>query len=100
MLKGAEEVATAELDVERVLQKHETHDLFCPNCNSCITSRVILRRRKPKIQEISVVGEVVKADDHATETLIEDRDIVLQDSSENEPTAVQVQEVDTERDVF
>ncbi|KAL9249282.1 Membrane protein of ER body-like protein [Drosera capensis] len=100
MLKGAEEVAIAELDVDRVLQKQETHDLFCPNCNSCITRRVILRRRKRKIQEISVVGEVVKPDDHATLTLVEDRDIVRQDSSENEPTAVLVQEVDTERDVF
>ncbi|GAB2228508.1 hypothetical protein Droror1_Dr00022629 [Drosera rotundifolia] len=100
MLKGAEEVATAELDVERVLQKQETHDLFCPNCNSCITRRVILQRRKRKIQEISVVGEVYKPDDHATETLVEDRDIVLQESPENEPIAVQVQEVDTERDVY
>ncbi|KAJ0967783.1 hypothetical protein J5N97_024700 [Dioscorea zingiberensis] len=35
-----------EFDVERVLQEQETHDLFCPNCNSCITKRVILRKRK------------------------------------------------------
>ncbi|KAK4273798.1 hypothetical protein QN277_017125 [Acacia crassicarpa] len=35
-----------ELDVEAVLAKQETHDLFCPNCNSCITKRVILRKRK------------------------------------------------------
>ncbi|KAL8151348.1 hypothetical protein V2J09_021156 [Rumex salicifolius] len=40
-------------DVEKVLNEQETHDLFCPNCNSCITKRVILRRRKRKIQEIS-----------------------------------------------
>ncbi|GAB4826047.1 hypothetical protein Ancab_008917 [Ancistrocladus abbreviatus] len=39
-------VTIAELDVERVLEKQETHDLFCPNCNSCITKRVILRRKR------------------------------------------------------
>lgn len=40
----------AELDVERVLQKQKTHDLYCPNCNSCITRRVILRKRKRRIR--------------------------------------------------
>ncbi|ESW13335.1 hypothetical protein PHAVU_008G187600 [Phaseolus vulgaris] len=35
-----------EFDVEAVLEKQETHDLFCPNCRSCITKRVILRKRK------------------------------------------------------
>ncbi|XP_014505302.1 membrane protein of ER body-like protein isoform X2 [Vigna radiata var. radiata] len=35
-----------EFDVEAVLEKQETHDLFCPNCNSCITKRVILKKRK------------------------------------------------------
>lgn len=35
-----------ELDVERVLRKQDTHDLYCPNCNSCITRRVIIRKRK------------------------------------------------------
>ncbi|XP_057990913.1 membrane protein of ER body 2 isoform X3 [Hevea brasiliensis] len=39
-----------ELDVETVLEKQNTHDLYCPNCSSCITRRVILRRRKPKIR--------------------------------------------------
>ncbi|KAL7254473.1 hypothetical protein ACSBR1_008787 [Camellia fascicularis] len=37
-----------ELDVERVLEKQDTHNLYCPNCNSCITGRVILRKRKRK----------------------------------------------------
>jgi len=35
-----------EFDVETVLQKQETHDLFCPNCHSRITKRVILKKRK------------------------------------------------------
>lgn len=38
-----------EFDVEAVLAKQETHDLFCPNCKSCITKRVILRKRKRSI---------------------------------------------------
>ncbi|KAK7372885.1 hypothetical protein VNO80_06275 [Phaseolus coccineus] len=35
-----------EFDVEAVLEKQETHDLYCPNCRSCITKRVILKKRK------------------------------------------------------
>ncbi|KAJ6775707.1 MEMBRANE PROTEIN OF ER BODY-LIKE PROTEIN [Salix purpurea] len=37
-----------EFDVEKVLEKQNTHDLYCPNCNSCITRRVILRKRRWK----------------------------------------------------
>ncbi|KAL5977558.1 hypothetical protein ACLOJK_041456 [Asimina triloba] len=35
-----------EMDVERVLEEQDTHDLYCPHCNSCITRRVILSKRK------------------------------------------------------
>ncbi|KAL8216315.1 hypothetical protein R6Q57_023152 [Mikania cordata] len=41
--------AITEYDVETVLKKQDTHDLFCPNCNSCITKRVILRKRKRRV---------------------------------------------------
>ncbi|XP_073016634.1 membrane protein of ER body-like protein [Primulina eburnea] len=41
-----DELEVTEIDVEQVLHKQTTHDLFCPNCNSCITRRVILRKRK------------------------------------------------------
>ncbi|KAA8543510.1 hypothetical protein F0562_020995 [Nyssa sinensis] len=34
-----------ELEFERAVQKLDTHKMYCPNCNSCIT-KVILRRRK------------------------------------------------------
>lgn len=34
-----------EYNVAEVLEKQNTHDLFCPNCRSCITRKVILRRR-------------------------------------------------------
>ncbi|PKA61665.1 hypothetical protein AXF42_Ash018646 [Apostasia shenzhenica] len=43
-----ESVNDLEIDLEKVLEEQETHDLFCPNCHSCITKRVILRRRKRK----------------------------------------------------
>ncbi|KZV41076.1 membrane protein of ER body-like protein [Dorcoceras hygrometricum] len=45
-----DELEVTETDVERVLQKQTTHDLYCPNCNSCITQRVILRKRKRGIR--------------------------------------------------
>ncbi|GMJ06325.1 hypothetical protein HRI_004301600 [Hibiscus trionum] len=38
-----------DLHVERVLEKQNTHDLYCPNCKSCITKKVILIRRRPKV---------------------------------------------------
>ncbi|KAJ4955784.1 hypothetical protein NE237_012567 [Protea cynaroides] len=41
-----------ELDVERVIEDQDSHDLYCPNCNSCITKRVILRKRKRRVQSI------------------------------------------------
>ncbi|KAL3342415.1 hypothetical protein AABB24_026436 [Solanum stoloniferum] len=46
-----------DFDVESVLQKQNTHDLYCPNCKSCITKRVILQKRKRKIR---VSGNDVK----------------------------------------
>ncbi|XP_078161976.1 membrane protein of ER body-like protein isoform X2 [Carex rostrata] len=39
-------VSIKEFDLEKVLEEQETHDLYCPNCNSCITRRVILKKRK------------------------------------------------------
>ncbi|KAK6135173.1 hypothetical protein DH2020_031069 [Rehmannia glutinosa] len=47
---NGDDVEVTELDVERVIQKQTTHDLYCPNCNSCITKRVILRKRKRRIR--------------------------------------------------
>ncbi|KVH96419.1 protein of unknown function DUF125, transmembrane [Cynara cardunculus var. scolymus] len=48
VIKDVENEIT-EFDVETVLKKQDTHDLYCPNCNSCITKRVILRKRKRRI---------------------------------------------------
>ncbi|XP_042472321.1 membrane protein of ER body-like protein [Zingiber officinale] len=41
-----------EFDLERILDEQDTHDLYCPNCKSCITKRVILRKRKRTVKEI------------------------------------------------
>ncbi|KAK4792885.1 hypothetical protein SAY86_023320 [Trapa natans] len=38
-----------EYNVAEVLEKQNTHDLFCPNCRSCITRKVILRRRRLRV---------------------------------------------------
>jgi hypothetical protein len=38
--------AEGESEVQRVLRLQTTHDLLCPVCGSCITKRVILRKRK------------------------------------------------------
>ncbi|KAG8094158.1 hypothetical protein GUJ93_ZPchr0012g21686 [Zizania palustris] len=40
-----------EYDLEKILDEQETHELFCPNCNSCITRRVILRKRKRTVRQ-------------------------------------------------
>ncbi|XP_031478126.1 uncharacterized protein LOC116249122 isoform X2 [Nymphaea colorata] len=45
-----EDSERAEVNLDEVLREQTTHDLFCPNCNSCITRRVILRKRKRIVQ--------------------------------------------------
>ncbi|GJN01180.1 hypothetical protein PR202_ga18425 [Eleusine coracana subsp. coracana] len=40
-----------EYDLEKILDEQETHDLYCPNCKSCITRRVILRKRKRTVRQ-------------------------------------------------
>ncbi|XP_062233858.1 membrane protein of ER body 2-like [Phragmites australis] len=40
-----------EYDLEKILDEQETHDLYCPKCNSCITRRVILRKRKRTVKQ-------------------------------------------------
>ncbi|XP_059454177.1 membrane protein of ER body-like protein isoform X3 [Corylus avellana] len=51
-LAGKIEGQVIDLDVEAVLERQETHDLYCPNCNSCITRRIILRKRKRKVRNL------------------------------------------------
>ncbi|CAI9087029.1 OLC1v1020992C1 [Oldenlandia corymbosa var. corymbosa] len=49
--------AGIEVDLENLLGKQNTHDLYCPNCNSCITRRVILKKRKRKVRVTSEDGK-------------------------------------------
>ncbi|TVU12949.1 hypothetical protein EJB05_46616 [Eragrostis curvula] len=51
VIKG--KVKIEEYDLEKILDEQETHDLFCPNCKSCITRRVILRKRKRTVNQAS-----------------------------------------------
>uniref|UniRef100_A0A7N0TCN9 Uncharacterized protein n=1 Tax=Kalanchoe fedtschenkoi TaxID=63787 RepID=A0A7N0TCN9_KALFE len=46
-----------DYDVEGVLKKQETHDLICPNCYSCITRRVILKKRKRVLNDIHHIAK-------------------------------------------
>ncbi|KOM40991.1 hypothetical protein LR48_Vigan04g118900 [Vigna angularis] len=57
-----------EYDVEAVLAKQGTHDLFCPNCKSCITKRVILRKRK-RTTPIPNIDTKAKRDKSAIEVV-------------------------------
>ncbi|KAJ1257514.1 hypothetical protein BS78_10G002100 [Paspalum vaginatum] len=43
-------VSIEEYDLEKILDEQETHDLYCPNCKSCITRRVILKKRKRTVR--------------------------------------------------
>ncbi|XP_066376089.1 membrane protein of ER body-like protein [Miscanthus floridulus] len=44
------EVKVEEYDLEKILDEQETHDLYCPNCKSCITRRVILKKRRRTVR--------------------------------------------------
>ena len=74
--------------VERVIQKQETHDLYCPNCNSCITKRVILKRRKRKIQEISPSEDIVDGCTLTQPSSLPTSDGILEGNQENVPASV------------
>ncbi|GAU10025.1 hypothetical protein TSUD_244750 [Trifolium subterraneum] len=56
-LKNEIDQQEKEFDVELVIAKQETHDLYCPNCKSCITKRVILKKRKRNIHVLDKKGK-------------------------------------------
>lgn len=43
-----EDIKSAETkyNFKELLEKQNTHDLFCPNCRSCISRKVIFRKRR------------------------------------------------------
>jgi len=67
-----------EFDVELVIAKQETHDLYCPNCKSCITKRVILKKRKRNIHVLDKKGKRDRLD------IVVDTDVVDPDSTTHE----------------
>ncbi|XP_013601074.1 PREDICTED: membrane protein of ER body-like protein isoform X2 [Brassica oleracea var. oleracea] len=68
-----------DYNVEKVLDNQETHDLFCPNCHSCITKRVVLKKRKRKIRHAPEDPKRVRGPDPI--------DPILR-SEDNEPSPV------------
>ncbi|KAJ9546346.1 hypothetical protein OSB04_018889 [Centaurea solstitialis] len=90
---GEDEIA--EFDVETVIKKQETHDLFCPNCNSCITKRVILRKRKRRIPALSEDAKRNKP-----ETSVQNELNAVSSNNEAQPPASDESDHQREPDVF
>ncbi|XP_071701997.1 membrane protein of ER body-like protein isoform X2 [Rutidosis leptorrhynchoides] len=86
VIKDGEDEIT-EFDVETVLKKQDTHDLFCPNCNSCITKRVILRKRK---RRIPVPGDDAKRNKSEVNGVLDDTSNI-RDRDEVDTSLVEVQ---------
>ncbi|KAJ0570495.1 putative Ccc1 family protein [Helianthus annuus] len=87
-----------EYDVETILKKQDTHDLFCPNCNSCITKRVILRKRKRRIPVPGADGKRNKPETPVSS----ESNVVLADSTDDQVQPPTSNEYDPQRepDVF
>ncbi|KAK3042017.1 hypothetical protein RJ639_001719 [Escallonia herrerae] len=97
-----------EFDVERVLENQNTHDLYCPNCNSCITRRVIIRKRKRRIRtsdedakrnklETLANSKLDAISEHATNNQARNTEDILES---NVPPAANDFDRDREPDVF
>lgn len=62
-----------QFDVERILENQNTHDLYCPNCHSCITRGVILHKRKRKLRNICRKSRNDKFETHSTAAVTTDQ---------------------------
>ncbi|KAM3196592.1 hypothetical protein ACQJBY_072342 [Aegilops geniculata] len=71
-----------EYDLEKILDQQETHDLFCPNCKSCITRRVILKKRKRTVRPATPDGPSKRP--YAEEVLVPLPSATLSRSDEQE----------------
>ncbi|XP_059304401.1 uncharacterized protein LOC132056291 isoform X2 [Lycium ferocissimum] len=98
-----------DFDVENVIQKQNTHDLYCPNCKSCITRRVILRKRKRKIRvsgddvkrnKLEVVADSKGDASHAQATDVEVRDGAHSSLDGIPPLAADDYQPDREPEIF
>lgn len=78
-----------DIDLERILEEQDTHDLYCPNCNSCITKRVILRKRKRSVRERDLPSKKAHEEEHSSGKLVTettaDEITNLVDASEPDP---------------
>lgn len=81
-----------EYDVESVLEKQNTHDLFCPNCKSCITKRVILRRKRRKVRNLRYRIKVDKVEQAATSASNSEPVITADDRTVVSATATDINE--------
>lgn len=81
-------------EIVRVLKEQQSHDLLCPACGSCITKRVILRKRK-RTSTVPFNRLIQEVDDDAQAPVLEDieqiteyqndqPDISHEDTDENE----------------
>lgn len=46
-----------ELEFERDIKKLDTHAMYCPNCNTCITKVVLRRKRAKKVTHVAQENE-------------------------------------------
>ncbi|KAL6861363.1 hypothetical protein ACP4OV_017063 [Aristida adscensionis] len=68
------EVKVEEYDLQKILDEQETHDLYCPKCHSCITRRVILKKRKRTVRQ--EIHEATQKKTHLIEPSAPDSDEV------------------------
>ncbi|KAI6697679.1 hypothetical protein NL676_017798 [Syzygium grande] len=95
--------AETEFDVEKVLEKQNTHDLYCPNCHSCITRKVILRRKKRKVRNVRYIvkhdniKETTTSEVHAQPVTVveEDRSVDAIPSIDEIPTPAVIDNIPT-----
>lgn len=83
-----------EYDVEKVLEKQNTHELICPNCHSCITRKVILQRKRWRVPRFRLGaregGAIAASRKNATKSIAEDQspDVTATAPLSNIPTDV------------
>lgn len=68
-------------EIVRVLKEQQSHDLLCPACGSCITKRVILRKRK-RTSTVPFNRLIQEVDDDAQAPLLEDIEQITEDQND------------------
>lgn len=68
-------------EIVRILKEQKSHDLLCPACGSCITKRVILRKRK-RTSTVSVNSLIQEPDNDAQTALLEDNEQITEDQND------------------